>query len=152
MASLKLEGEDFTTGESRFLDRLPTDPEASSKIYVKLRPAELATTLLAQLDTGSPWSILETEIADAVGLFDAGGEPKRLISHGLTFEGHLVRVAMLLLADDGDSLEVDATVFVSRDWPSGNFIGYSGLLESIRIALDPQANRFHFGPAGEHQG
>ena len=149
---LKQDGEDFTTGESRFLDRLPTDAEASSKIYVKLRPVELATTLLAQLDTGSPWSILEPEVAEAVGLFDAVGEPKRLSTRGLTFEGQLVRVPVLLLADDGDSLEIDAIVFVSRDWPAGNFVGYSGLLESIRIALDPQANRFHFGPGGEPQG
>lgn len=147
---LKLDGEDFTTGESRFLDRLPTDPEASSKIYIKLRPAEREMILLAQLDTGSPWSIFEREVADAVGLFEATGEPKRLSSRGLTFEGRLVRVPVLLLADAGDSLEVDALVFVSREWSAGNFVGYSGLLESIRIALDPQANRFHFGPAGDH--
>lgn len=145
---LKLDGQDFTTGASGFLDRLPTDPEASSKIYVKLRPAELETTLLAQLDTGSPWSILQTEVAEAVGLFEAAGEPKRLSSRGMTFEGRLVRVPVLLLADAGESLEVEATVFVSRDWPAGNFVGYSGLLEAIRIALDPHANRFYFGPAG----
>lgn len=147
---LRLDGEDFTIGESRFLDRLPTEGEASSKIYIKLRPVELDTTLLAQLDTGSPWSILEPEIAEAVGLFDIAGEPKSLSSRGMTFNGHLVRVPVLLLADEGDSLEVDAIVFICRDWPSGNFVGYAGLLESIRIALDPQANRFHFGPAG-HQ-
>ena len=147
---LQLDGADFTIGESRFLDRLPTEPEASSKIYIKLRPIELATTLLAQLDTGSPWSILEPEIADAAGLFEVVGEPKRLSSHGMVFEGQLVRVAVLLLADQGESLEVDATVFVCRDWPSGNFVGYAGLLESIRIALDPQENRFHFGPAGNN--
>jgi hypothetical protein len=55
-------------------------------------------------------------------------------------------VPVLILADEGDSLEVDAVVFVSKDWPAGkNFVGYSGLLESIRVALDPQANHFYFG-------
>ena len=145
---LRLGDEDFTTGEARFLDRLPTDAEATSKIYVKLRPVELDTTLLAQLDTGSPWSLLETEVAEAAGLFDTDGEPKRLRAHGFVIDGRLVRIPVLLLADEGDSLEVDAVVFVSRDWTAGNFVGYSGLLESIRIGLDPQANRFHFGPGG----
>lgn len=38
------------------------------------------------------------------------------------------------------------TFFVSQDWPSGlTFLGYSGLLDSIRFALDPQANHFYFG-------
>jgi hypothetical protein len=60
---LTLDGKAFTTGESRFLDHRPTDPEQSPKIYIKFRPAELETILLAQLDTGSPWSILEPEIA-----------------------------------------------------------------------------------------
>ena len=120
---LRLNGQDFTTGRATFLDRLPTDAEATDKIYIKLRPGALETTILAQLDTGSPWSVLDPEIAQAVGLLDETGEPN--------------------LADEGDSLEVTATVFVSKDWPAGkNFVGYSGLLESIRIALDPQVNHF----------
>jgi hypothetical protein len=53
---------------------------------------------------------------------------------------------LTILADDGESLEVQATVFVSRDWPAGTFLGYSGFLERIRFAVDPQQNDFHFGP------
>jgi hypothetical protein len=57
---------------------------------------------------------------------------------------------MTLIADDGDSLRIDATVFVSSDWPrrAGTFLGYSGLLERIRFAVDPQKNDFFFGPIG----
>lgn len=142
---LKLGDEDFTTGRTTFLDRLPADPEATSKIYVKVRPGDLPTTVLAQLDTGSPWSVLDPEIADAAGLFGLPGEPKKLLGRGIIFDGHLIRVPILILADEGDSLEVDAVVFVSKDWPAGNFVGYAGLLESIRVALDPQANHFYFG-------
>lgn len=143
---LTLNGEDFTTGRATFLDRLPADPEATSKIYVKVRFGNLPTTLLAQLDTGSPWSVLDPEVAAAVGLFEQAGEPKKLSGRGYTFDGHLIRVPVVVLADEGDSLEVDAVVFVSKDWPAGkNFVEYSGLLESIRVALDPQANHFYFG-------
>lgn len=148
---LKLNGQDFTTGRATFLDRLPTDAEPTAKIYIKLRPSELEITILAQLDTGSPWSVLEPEIARAAGLLDETGEPKKLSARGHTFDGHLVRVPVLILADEGDSLEVSATVFVSKDWPAGNFVGYSGLLESIRVALDPHANHFYFGPASARE-
>ena len=41
--------------------------------------------------------------------------------------------------------QVESTVFVSPEWPEGNFIGYSGLLERIRFAIDPGSNSFVFG-------
>jgi hypothetical protein len=50
-----------------------------------------------------------------------------------------------LVSHEGDSIEIEATVFVSREWPSGNFIGYAGLLERIRFAIDPASNSFFFG-------
>jgi hypothetical protein len=60
--------------------------------------------------------------------------------------GHLVRVPFTLPADEGEDLALTGTFLVSDDWPSGlTFLGYSGLLDSIRFALDPQANDFYFG-------
>lgn len=55
--------------------------------------------------------------------------------HGL-IEGHLARIPVLLLADDGDALNVESGLFfVSEDWSFGNFLGYTGFLENIRSAL-----------------
>jgi hypothetical protein len=51
-----------------------------------------------------------------------------------------------LLADTGEPLDVPATVFVTPDWPGPNFLGYQGLLQRIRFAVDPESNRFYFGP------
>jgi hypothetical protein len=45
----------------------------------------------------------------------------------------------------GEALDLQATVFVSTDWPGGNFLGYQGLLQRIRFAVDPEANLFYFG-------
>jgi hypothetical protein len=62
-----------------------------------------------------------------------------------------VPVQLTLLADEGDSLDVDAAVFVATgdEYPVGrSFLGYAGLLERIRFALDPQTNQFYFGAAG----
>jgi len=56
---------------------------------------------------------------------------------------------MKLLADVGEDLELQATVFVpdvEEFW--GNFpafIGLTGFLERIRFAVDPLNNTFYFG-------
>ena len=47
-----------------------------------------------------------------------------------------------IIADDGDTLSVGATVFVSPEWTGHNFIGYAGLLERIQFAVDPSDNFF----------
>lgn len=61
--------------------------------------------------------------------------------------GSLVRVPFTLLADEGEELVSEGLFFVTPDWPEGmTFLGYSGLLDSIRFALDPQVNDFFFGP------
>ncbi len=70
-----------------------------------------------------------------------------LITHLGLKRGYLVQVPLSFVADDGDPLDTEGTFFITEDWPEGlNFLGYSGLLDAVRIALDPQANHFYFGP------
>ena len=104
--------------------------------------------MLAILDTGAEWSVLKTEIADELGLFGAEGESITLSTRFGIIAGALVQTPVTFLADDGDSLRVGATVFVSADWPNkaGTFLGYSGLLERVRFAVDPRNNSLFFGP------
>lgn len=102
--------------------------------------------MLAQLDTGAAWSLLSKETADELGLFEAAGEDVAMWVQGSRIKGKLVRADLELLADEGASLSVEATVLISQEWNDGNFIGYRGLLEHIRIGLDPAENRFYFGP------
>jgi len=60
--------------------------------------------------------------------------------------GYLVRLPLTLWADEGEDLQLDGTFFVSDNWPDGmTFLGYSGLLDALRFAVDPQANDFYFG-------
>jgi len=61
------------------------------------------------------------------------------------FAGMLHRGLITLSADHGEPLDVDATVFLSPDWRAPNFIGYQGLLQRIRFAVDPENNLFYFG-------
>lgn len=146
---LKLYGKDFARGRSRFQDHAERRFERTAKIYVKMRLNAVSHPVLAQLDTGSAYSILDREVAEAEGAL-GGGDPAAMHTRYGLIEGHLVRIPVLLLADEGVALNVEGGLFfVSEDWSFGNFLGYTGFLENIRIALDPPSNHFYFGLADQ---
>ena len=104
---------------------------------------------MAQLDTGAAWSILAPDTAIAAQVPLQSEHPAVLHTRFGTKHGHLVRIPLTFIAEEGESLETDGTFFITPDWPDGlNFLGYSGLLDSFRFALDPQVNIFFFGPSG----
>ena len=63
-------------------------------------------------------------------------------------QGQLIRLPVTLVADEGESLDLEAQFFVSPEWRGGTFLGYTGFLDRIRIALDSPANLFYFGEEG----
>ena len=133
----------FATGTSSYFDEDGDERSENARIHVRIEFDGVA--VFAMLDTGAAWSVVNAELAEELGLFDRDGEPVDMSSRMGTFSGKLVRAVARLVAEDGESVEVESTVFVSRDWPAGNFIGYSGLLERIRFAVDPDTNSFIFG-------
>lgn len=145
---LRLGDSAFVSGRSRFFDQIPGKPEPTAKIYVKIQFPGFKELHVAQLDTGAAWSVLDPELASSLGILDLEGEPNlRLQTRFGIYTGKLIRLPFSLVADEGESLEAEGAFFVSPDWPEGlSFLGYSGLLDSIRFALDPQANHFYFGP------
>jgi hypothetical protein len=142
------DGAAFAVGRARFLDQAQGSGEPTGKIYVKFAPRGLDERHLAQVDTGAAWSILDAALAEAMNLIDGDGEPISLSTRvqGQPISGRLERTTLTLFADEGESVDVEATVFVSRDWPAGNFLGYEGLLSRLRFAVDPSENFFYFGP------
>lgn len=137
----------FTNGRAKFLDSNPEGWEPTAKVYVKVQISGLSRVLLAQIDTGAAWSVLSPELAREAGITIRDGSPTFLNSRLGRIQGHIVRVPFSLVADEGDSLETAGAFFISPDWPPRQiFLGYSGLLDSIRFALDPQVNDFYFGP------
>lgn len=144
---VRADGSHFSTGRCRFSDHDPGSDEPTAKILVKVEPESLDLVILAQLDTGAPWSILDAQVAEALSLLDGEGEPAPLSTRFGILRGRLERIRLYIVADEGDTLSVDATVWVSRDWPGGTFLGYGGLLERIRFAVDPGDNSFYFGPS-----
>ena len=143
---LQLRSLPFTSGRSKFVDHSPEFPDRTAKIYVKVAfPG--ADTVFAQLDTGAAWSVLPPDIASRLKILSGAGDPAIINTWLGRKIGHLVRVPYLLLADEGSEIASEGLFFVTPDWPEGmTFLGYSGLLDSIRFALDPQVNDFYFGP------
>ncbi len=142
------DGTAFSTGAARYDDHPEESGEKGAKIYVKFAPGDsVGEVHLAQLDTGSAWSILSLDLAEALSLLNGQGEEVPMLTRAGRIIGRLEKTRLLILADTGrgQSLSVDATVFISRDWPFRTFLGYSGLLTSIRFAIDPRDNSFYFG-------
>jgi hypothetical protein len=104
--------------------------------------------LLAQVDTAAAYSMLELELAEQLGVLDGDGEPATVSTRTGTIKGRLERIPVSLVAEEGESLELEATFLVSREWRAKTFLGYTGFLDRIRIALDPPANLFYFGEPG----
>lgn len=142
---LSLKGRSFTTGRAKFRDEAPGRQEPTAKIFVKIEFPTLEGTWLAQLDSGAAYSMLDIELAESLGVLDGDGAPAKVDTRLVKISGRLERVPLVLIADEGASLEVEATFFVSRDWPGKTFLGYTGFLDKLRIALDPPVNDFYFG-------
>jgi hypothetical protein len=145
---LSLNGTRFTTGRARFRDQSPGSQELTAKIFVKIEFPGLDGSWLAQVDSGSAYPMLETGLAKALGVLDGEGDLVRIDTRLGRIRGRLERIPLTLVADEGDSLEMEAVFLVSRDWHGKTFLGYSGFLDRLRIALDPPVNLFYFGESG----
>ncbi len=141
------DGSSFTPSRATYLDALPGQlARRDAKLYVRIAVGSPTLTTMAMLDTGSTYSVLDADMADHLGAFDETDAPVVDLAtrHGL-MRGSLVRRRVWLLAEEGESLDVDATFWVGPEWRYGHFLGYTGFLQRIRLALDPQSNQLHFG-------
>jgi len=139
-------GLSFATGLSRYLDSEGEGPASESRILVRVRPEPGVEPVLAILDTGAPWCIFAPEVSSSFARYLEPVSGPILLSTRLgMFRGGLHRRVITLTAERGEPLNVEATVFMSPDWPGPNFLGYQGLLQRIRFAIDPENNLFYFG-------
>lgn len=120
---LKLGAADFTVGRAKFDDNAPWAAEQTAKIYVKITPENLGVVLVALLDTGAPWSILDSEVAENLNLLNGDGESKTVKTWKGDITGRLERIHLRLHADEGNSLDFEATFLVANDW-RGNFLAW----------------------------
>ena len=140
---LRLKGAPFCTAFTVYRDHDPSGQNEETGIWLDIAADGADVSWITLVDTGAPWCIVKATIADALGLttHKEAGLSTRL---GVVL-GELHRVPVMLLADEGRPLTVDATVFASAHWTGPNVLGYQGFLERLRFAVDPATRRFHFG-------
>jgi hypothetical protein len=139
--------EPFATGFTTFFDAHPGTREAEPRIYVPIQPEGVPFQLLALLDTGAHYCILNEDAARLAqpALTGGLGEVSLRTARG-PVRGELHLHTVRLIAEAGRSLDVESIVFVARGWRAPCFLGYTGVLDRIRFAIDPTTNRFYFGP------
>jgi hypothetical protein len=142
---------DFVVGVLSYQDTYPGQAETSRLVLPLILTGQI--TIQAVLDTGAPWCVLDPEVAEMVITPDLAtyAPRERLLIRGTRYDGQLCRIRFNLIAEVGNSLEIDATVFVpilrsEESWSHPNFIGLDGFLNRIRFAIDPDENAFYFGP------
>lgn len=145
------DGEPFTTGAMTYLYQPATPVENTSRILLPVRIENVFT--IAALDTGAPFGICPPRLARQLALDPATAlEPKTMLIRGSWVTGSLHRLQISFPAEEGEDLQIDATLFVPTvDWEEGwgdlpCFIGMVGCLERMRFAVDPGRDQFYFGP------
>lgn len=107
---------------------------------------DLGVGEVALLDTAAEWCVLSAETATELGIEpETAGTPARLSTRLGTFEGCLQRIPVTFDPDVGEALTIDATWFVSTEWPGPMVLGWRGCLERMRFALNPVEGAFYFG-------
>lgn len=93
------------------------------------------------LDTGAELSVVDNEIYQAFSYQSAslGAAVGSTTLHTRlgTFQGHLYRVEISLIADWGEPLTIEGTFLFCEHWTGPTVLGFYGCLERIRFAIDP---------------
>lgn len=85
----------------------------------------VADRVLAVVDTAAPWCIFEPGVAESLVRNSLPILEQTVLSTRMCLiQGALYREMLRIPADEGEPLDVDATVFLSPDWRGPNFIGY----------------------------
>lgn len=132
------------TGRTRYL----TDVKGDNHSLLVAVPFQTGggETILALFDTGSEWCVLAWPLAERCGCTgDPGILPTRLHTRFGLITGWLERMTIRFPAQDGEAIDVDATWFVSPEWPGPTVLGWRGCLERFRFTFEPVEQWFYFG-------
>ena len=142
---LTVNGKEFASGVATYFEEDPSLESKQTSIHVSVViEGDMELSIFARVDPATPWVILNSEINEQIGLRASSTKISLRTAVGV-MRGSLERLPIRLVAEQGDPLEIDATVFVCDEWQRENFLGYSGFLERIRFAVDPTSKKFYFG-------
>jgi hypothetical protein len=107
----------------------------------------MLTSSTVLLDTAAEWPVLNTELAREMGVLDTVDLPMTMHTRFGRLDGQLVSIAVRFPAEEGESVTLDVRWFVCEHWPFPSVLGWRCCLELLRFGLDPDQDRFYFGPA-----
>ena len=138
-------GEPFAKGATPYSTQAPASRDESSRIVLEVIIEGIRTT--AMVDTGAPYLICSPELSRELALNpDYAIKNCVLPIRGEKINGHLHRLNIELLADEGEGLSLEATAFIpSREAEHPSFLGFPMCLDRIRFAVDPSTDTFYFG-------
>jgi hypothetical protein len=100
---------------------------------------------LAMLDTGSEYTVIEL-LGNELG---APLDERSLSTRVGRFQGHLHRLDIHLIPQQGQRLTISSTLGVYPEWNGPSVLGYKGFLDRFRFALEPEGQgtpgQIHFG-------
>lgn len=120
-------------------------PAENPRLTLEIEVEGLRTT--AVLDTGAPFFICNPEIAEQVN-FGSSIDEKVLDTRFGKIHGALYRGSIILVAEEGTGVEIEATVFVPKNGPwreAPSFLGLSDCLDRLRFAVEPLSESVYFG-------
>lgn len=146
------DGRSFAQGVCKYQYRPVTSGETTPRIVVQVQIGNLDAQ--AVVDTGGAYLVCDPQIAAALDLDATDAlESVKLNIRGVTISGSIHRPYLTLLAEEGESVELEVTAFVPRSdhlqWDLPSFMGLSGCLERLRFAVDPLSDAFYFGALEE---
>lgn len=143
-------GVEFTSFVLRYFDELPKGLHPrQAHIVLPFQLEGLEVDLFGIVDTAAPWCLIQWSLLELLQMPPPNGRDRLETRFGL-LTGELRRWSVLLFAEEGRPMKIDASLFVSEDWREErmpNFLGYEGFLQRLRFAIDPAHNSFHFGLA-----
>ena len=143
------DGRSFATGKMTYEYRPTSQQTANNRLILRVEINSLP--LLAIVDTGAPYVIVQPKYARLLQLDPSEAlEEIKLMIRGISFKGQIHRASLDLPASEGESMSLEATVFVpetdEESWGNlPSFLGMVGFLERIRFAIDPNEDSFYFG-------
>jgi len=139
------DGNIWNTGNARYLHSC--NDESGNKINIGVRIKLNARGNIIEsafLDTGCRYVVISKGICENYDIAVCEDYPIRMSTRLGDFSGFINRFPIYFIADNGDSLEVESTCFISEDWPGPIMIGWLGCLERMKFAIDPSCNLFLF--------
>jgi hypothetical protein len=106
----------------------------------------------AIIDTGAKWCIIDPAIAEdwEKHFFNVYDPRENMRIRGIEFKGKIAHADIVLNASSGQDLILTARFFIPhllphQIWSMPNFIGLDGMLNYMRLAIDPSENAVYFG-------